>query len=360
MGYYLTEIKLSQGFSVAKLHCLVDNNSQLNLFVWDPTELVATRPRFMLSNPGSYKFFYTFDGNKNVSELVHFESRNGIAAHYDYAPFGAVTRAVNNSAISARNFHLDNPFRFSSEYHDDTLGLVYYNYRHYNPIDGRWTSRDVLEEDKLYSFCCNSPWLFYDWFGLFSQIFTSNVFQAIEALKVSAEASNIDGNLTLPLYDVYIIDEGVDEVCDAEFCPVSKIRFDAYVKLKVSYDFNPPFVKMPTWGYKFASKEEIDLFNAVSAIIREHEQTHVDIWEKYALLLPSEIEGTVQSCSNKGLLMVAKNDVIEKLNAEYEAFVQKFTNENNQFQKYDEKYGRHQIVDEMIENYRKQLKEKQQ
>ena len=47
-------------------------------------------------------------------------------------------------------------------------------------------------------------------------------------------------------------------------------------------------------------------------------------------------------------------------NAEYEAFAQKFTNENNQFQKYDEKYGRHQIVDEMIENYRKQLKEKQQ
>ena len=30
---------------------------------------------------------YTFDGNKNVSELVHFETRNGIAAHYDYAPF---------------------------------------------------------------------------------------------------------------------------------------------------------------------------------------------------------------------------------------------------------------------------------
>ena len=29
----------------------------------------------------------TCDGNKNVSELVHFEARNGIAVHYDYAPF---------------------------------------------------------------------------------------------------------------------------------------------------------------------------------------------------------------------------------------------------------------------------------
>ena len=53
----------------------------MNLFVWDPTEPVATRQLFMLSNPGSYKFFYTFDGNKNVSEMVHFETRNGIAAH---------------------------------------------------------------------------------------------------------------------------------------------------------------------------------------------------------------------------------------------------------------------------------------
>ena len=168
MGYCLTEIKLSQGVSEAKHHCLVENNnSQMNLFVWDPTEPIATRPLFMLSNPGSYKFFYTFDGNKNVSELVHFESRNGIAAHYDYAPFGAVTRAVNTSAISARNFHLENSFRFSSEYHDDTLGLVYYNYRHYNPTDGRWCSRDCFNEQLLldYVMCSNCTTSLIDLLG---------------------------------------------------------------------------------------------------------------------------------------------------------------------------------------------------
>ena len=132
---------------------------------WDPTEPIATRPLFMLSNPGSYKFFYTFDGNKNVSELVHFESRNGIAAHYDYAPFGAVTRVVNTSTISDRNFHLENPFRFSSEYYDDTLGLVYYNYRHYNPIDGRWCGRDPLDDIvAVYLFVSNQ--LGIDWLGL--------------------------------------------------------------------------------------------------------------------------------------------------------------------------------------------------
>ena len=64
----------------------LNSNSQINLFVWNPTEPVVTRLLFILSNPGSYKFFYTFDGNKNVSEMVHFEMRNGIAAQY--APIG--------------------------------------------------------------------------------------------------------------------------------------------------------------------------------------------------------------------------------------------------------------------------------
>ena len=47
----------------------LNNNSQINLFVWDPTEPIATRPLFTQRGTG-YKFFYTFDGNKNVSELV--------------------------------------------------------------------------------------------------------------------------------------------------------------------------------------------------------------------------------------------------------------------------------------------------
>jgi RHS repeat-associated protein len=141
---------------------------QINLFVWDPTEPIATRPLFTLRGTG-YKFFYTFDGNKNVSELVHFETRNGIAAHYDYAPFGAVTRAISASAVADNTFTTDNPFRFSSEYHDDTLGLVYYNYRHYNPIDGRWCGRDPVgenDEQMLYLFVANCSITEVDILGL--------------------------------------------------------------------------------------------------------------------------------------------------------------------------------------------------
>jgi RHS repeat-associated protein len=39
-----------------------------------------------------------------------------------------------------------NPLTFSSEIHDAPLGLIYYNVRHLNVLDGQWVSRDPIEE----------------------------------------------------------------------------------------------------------------------------------------------------------------------------------------------------------------------
>ena len=61
-------------------------------FVWDPTEPIATRPLAMRAKNWGLNLFYSHDGNKNVSEVFYHAPQNGIAAHYDYAPFGAVTR----------------------------------------------------------------------------------------------------------------------------------------------------------------------------------------------------------------------------------------------------------------------------
>ena len=121
------------------------NNAIDLVFGWDPSEPVATRP-LILQKYGQYSMFYTHDGNKNVSELVFFQQANGIAAHYEYAPFGAVTATGRSTPVTAYDFCECNSYRFSSEYADDALGLVYYNYRHYNTTDGRWTNRDTLAE----------------------------------------------------------------------------------------------------------------------------------------------------------------------------------------------------------------------
>ena len=92
---------------------------------------------------------YDDDGNKNVSEVI--ASANDVAAHYEYAPFGALTVSRGASAEA-------NPFRFSSEYAEDDTATVYYNYRHYEPLMGRWMSRDPIGdrgESGLYGFCAN-------------------------------------------------------------------------------------------------------------------------------------------------------------------------------------------------------------
>jgi len=89
---------------------------------------------------------------------------NGIGAHYDYAPFGAGTRTHGDSSVSFDIVSL-NPFRFSSEYHDSELDLVYYNFRHYSPSLGRFLSRDPIAEQgglNLYAFVRNNPNVFFD------------------------------------------------------------------------------------------------------------------------------------------------------------------------------------------------------
>ena len=60
--------------------------------------------------------------------------------------------------LTSGDLALSNPFRFSSEYSKDALGLGYYNYRHNEPVAGRWLQRDFIVEDgavfNLY--CCNA------------------------------------------------------------------------------------------------------------------------------------------------------------------------------------------------------------
>ena len=100
--------------------------------LWDPTEPVATRP-LAIQTAGSW-FVYGWDLTKNVMEL--YKSNGTIANSYSYAPFGEVTQRGN----------ITNPLQWSSEAYDAELGMVYYNFRFYNPVDGRWTSRDPIGE----------------------------------------------------------------------------------------------------------------------------------------------------------------------------------------------------------------------
>ena len=123
---------------------------------WDPMEPIATRPLSIRKNGTWYT--YGHDLTKNVTEL--YNTNGMISSVYDYTPYGAVTAADS-----------DQPFQWSSEVYDNELGMAYYNYRHYNPIDGRWIGKDRISEDIItnkYAFINNEPNTDIDILGLYS------------------------------------------------------------------------------------------------------------------------------------------------------------------------------------------------
>jgi len=100
------------------------------------------------------------DANKNITE--YFDANGNIVAHYEYSPFGKITKT---SGSLANDFE----FRFSSEVYDKETGLVYYNYRYYSPELGRWLSRDPIGEKgglNLYAMVGNGEVNQWDKLGL--------------------------------------------------------------------------------------------------------------------------------------------------------------------------------------------------
>jgi len=90
-------------------------------------------------------FTPTYDGNGNVSEYLTVSANpdlNGTTdAHLEYDPFG---NTLPSSTRGAEPF----AHRFSTKLQDSVSGLYYYGYRWYDPITGRWLSRDPICEQK--------------------------------------------------------------------------------------------------------------------------------------------------------------------------------------------------------------------
>ena len=124
---------------------MLNSRNVLRTLLWDPLEPTATRPLALAQ--GASLYCYGMDFNKNVTEV--FDAQGNVAAAYDYSPYGQ----------AASTGDLVQPVQWSAEMHDDDLALVYYNYRYYNPRDGRWINRDPIAEQggwNLYAFLGNS------------------------------------------------------------------------------------------------------------------------------------------------------------------------------------------------------------
>lgn len=140
---------------VASMDCTqnTSNPPLLGTWFWDPVEPEATRVLAMCTHNAdksvSSTRYVVHDLLKSVSAL--FDSAGTRQAKFEYTPYGEILTAEGAWASTM-------PFRYSCEYHDDDLGLIYYNYRHYNPQAGRWISRDPIGEEggwNLYGFLGN-------------------------------------------------------------------------------------------------------------------------------------------------------------------------------------------------------------
>ena len=146
------------------------------LITWDPSEPIATRP-LAIQKDGTW-YTYGLDLTKNVSEV--FGSTGYITTTYTYSPYGSVTATGS----------VTQPIRWSSEYRDEETGLVYYNWRYYNPLSGKWNRRDKLESGNQICYVYNSPIMLSDVIGLAEENFccpNKIVVNFTRSLKISTE-----------------------------------------------------------------------------------------------------------------------------------------------------------------------------
>lgn len=81
-------------------------------------------------------YFPSYDGNGNI--IAWINESGVVAQRNDYDPFGNLI--AKQGDIEGLNYG------FSTKYTDEETGLCYYGYRYYDPVTGRWPSRDPIGE----------------------------------------------------------------------------------------------------------------------------------------------------------------------------------------------------------------------
>ncbi|UDQ98445.1 RHS repeat-associated core domain-containing protein [Lentisphaerota bacterium WC36G] len=159
------------GFKLIAEFDMLNSDEVSRQYAWSNTDLDT--PMWMKSD--SEYYYYMVDGNKNVTKLV--DETGALANNYEYSPFGKLINEVES---------IEQPFKFSSEYADSETGLIYYNYRYYNPENGKWLKRDPIAEQgglNLYGFVNNDSISNIDLLGLKPPSIKSKMWVSMPTMK---------------------------------------------------------------------------------------------------------------------------------------------------------------------------------
>jgi RHS repeat-associated protein len=106
---------------------------------------------------GKY-YYYLYNGHGDVVKIVD-ESGN-IVNRYKYDEWGNILEETEE---------IENPIRYAGEYFDEESGMYYLRARYYDPVTGRFISKDSYEGTltnplsmNLYTYCYNNPLRYID------------------------------------------------------------------------------------------------------------------------------------------------------------------------------------------------------
>ena len=147
------------------------------------TNLVA-KYNYRNGNKSEYTY-YTQNAHGDVVNLT--DSAGAVTKKYTYDAFG-VEKNIDDSDTNA--------FRYCGEYYDAETGTIYLRARYYNPINGRFTSRDTALGNpadplslNLYTYCHNNPVLGVDPSGHFFETLLDVVGLVVDVVDFVKEPS---------------------------------------------------------------------------------------------------------------------------------------------------------------------------
>ncbi|MDA8212789.1 MAG: DNRLRE domain-containing protein [Clostridia bacterium] len=94
-----------------------------------------SRGRIFMQQQGGSNYYYNYDGHGNVVSITDWWGSTVVSYRYD--PWGKLVSKTGT---------LYNPITYSGYYYDEETGLYYLINRYYDPVDGRFLSRDAKRD----------------------------------------------------------------------------------------------------------------------------------------------------------------------------------------------------------------------
>ncbi|MGE5396209.1 MAG: RHS repeat-associated core domain-containing protein [Chitinophagales bacterium] len=130
-----------------------NGSNKIASYLWGPDRLLATK----IEATGMI-YYYVYNGHGDVVQIV--DETGAEINKYEYDEWGNITNQEEG---------IFNEFKYAGEIYDSETGLYYLRARYYDPVTGRFISKDSMEGDvsnplslNLYTYCANNPMIYVD------------------------------------------------------------------------------------------------------------------------------------------------------------------------------------------------------